>query len=118
MEHYLNKVRLIPICAYLGVIADKKEFTIFEGFMDFLSFLEFKKGMEKSDYIIMNSSILIEKTIKAIQGPYDHVDLYLDNDKSGDEVTAKIILECGCNTEDKRVFYKGFNDLNSRLLAQ
>ena len=94
----------------------QKRVKVFEGFMDFLSFLEFKKGMEKSDYIIMNSTSLIDKTIKAIQGKYDHVDLYLDNDKSGDEATAKIILECGCNTEDKRVFYKGFNDLNSRLI--
>ena len=28
MEHYSNKVRLIPICAYLGVIADKIEVWI------------------------------------------------------------------------------------------
>ena len=90
---------------------------IFEGFMDFLSYLEINKTAPLSNYLILNSASLQEKGLKAIQGKFEAFELYLDNDNRGDEAT-QFFLNNLSNAVDKRVHYKKHKDLNEFLLKQ
>ena len=92
-----------------------KRVKIFEGFMDFLSYLEINKNAPLSNYLILNSASLQEKGLKAIQGNFEAFELYLDNDHRGDEVT-EFFMQNLTNVIDKRVHYKAYKDLNDFLL--
>ena len=92
-----------------------KRVKVFEGFMDFLSYLEINKNAPLSNYLILNSASLQEKGLKAIQGNFEAFELYLDNDHRGDEVT-EFFMQNLTNVIDKRVHYKKSKDLNDFLL--
>ena len=89
---------------------------IFEGFMDYLSYLELTKAPPIFDYIILNSTSTREDVLKFIKDKYITVDLYLDNDKSGDE-TTKFFLDNLEKAFDKRRFYLDFKDVNEFLMS-
>ncbi len=83
---------------------------IFEGFMDFLSYIEIKaQNLPISDYLILNSLSLLDRALNALNGKYERLESYLDNDKKGDEATSKII---SIGAIDKRDVYKSSKDLN------
>jgi hypothetical protein len=89
---------------------------IFEGFIDFLSYLEINKNAPLSNYLILNSVSLKERGFKAIQGKFERLELYLDNDKAGDEATL-FFMQNFNNSIDKRVHYSEHKDLNDFLLS-
>ena len=91
----------------------KKECVVFEGFMDFLSYLTIKPDTNK-DFIILNSVALVDKSIQIISR-YDNISLALDNDNAGDIATQKIIKHIP-GAIDVRKYYKGFKDLNEFIL--
>ena len=94
--------------------------TIFEGFLDFLSFLAHeKKSAPAMPAIIMNSLAMKDRTIAAIHqiNPLA-VHLYLDHDTAGRNLTAAFGQELAPLTvTDKSVLYAGHKDLNDFLLA-
>ena len=92
-----------------------KRVKIFEGFMDFLSYLEINKNAPLSNYLILNSASLKERGLRAIQGKFEQLELYLDNDKRGDEAT-EFFMQNFSNAIDKRVHYKEYKDLNEFLV--
>jgi len=94
-----------------------KRIKIYEGFIDFLSYLEINKKAPLSNYLILNSVSLRERGLNAIQGKYEAYELYLDNDKSGDE-TTQFFIDNLDNANDKRVHYKSYKDLNEFLIAK
>ena len=99
------------------IINPSKQIKIFEGFFDYLSYLEMTQNTILSDYIILNSVSHTQRALKLIQGKYGLIELYLDNDKSGDEATEKFIKNNSrCKVIDKRKHYKNFKDLNEFLL--
>lgn len=90
---------------------------IFEGFTDYLSFKILEKSLKKasSDYLILNSVSMVNKASELLQN-YNSVELYLDNDRSGDgaiEQLSKIFPEA----EDCRLLYKNSKDLNEFLVS-
>jgi len=92
---------------------------VFEGFMDFLSFLQLNGAAGKSlfsDFLILNSTTMVAQAISILH-TYDSVGLYLDNDPAGDRSTCLIKLELP-KVKDNRIRYEGFNDLNEYLCAQ
>ena len=89
----------------------------FEGFMDFLSYLEINKKAPLSNYLILNSVSLKERALRATQGKFEAHELYLDNDRAGDETTA-FFMENLQNITDKRVHYKEHKDLNEFHLSR
>lgn len=91
---------------------------IFEGFIDFLSYLHITKNSQISDYIILNSVSLIDRALKVIEGKYELIELYLDNDRAGNEATEKIINSVSGRVIDKRTHYKEFKDLNEKVLSE
>jgi len=91
---------------------------IFEGFMDFLSYIEVAQKSDISHYLILNSASLAQRALMAIEGNYELVELYLDNDKRGDEATLFFIDNIShCEVRDKRGFYKNFKDINEMITA-
>ena len=93
----------------------KKECVVFEGFMDFLSYLTIKPNTGK-DFIILNSVALTDKAIEVIK-QYNDVKLALDNDKAGDIATQKIIEHIP-GAKDVRKFYKNYKDLNEFIMMK
>jgi len=55
----------------------KNEVVVFEGFMDYLSYLIIKPNNTNKDFIILNSVGLVDKSIEAIK-QYDDISLALD----------------------------------------
>jgi len=90
---------------------------IFEGFMDFLSYLTINKNAPLSNYLILNSASMQEKGLKAVQGKFEAFELYLDNDNRGDEATLFFMQNLN-NATDKRVHYKNYKDLNDFLMKR
>lgn len=96
-------------------IADKRVF-VFEGFFDFLSFLEIN-NYPNFNYIILNSTANLSKLFDyLINQKLVEIHLYLDNDLSGDNCTNEIISRYSSSVIDHRMEYIDFNDLNEFLI--
>lgn len=97
-----------------SIIKKRDGISVFEGFTDFLSALQMQLALVKqTDILVLNSNSLVEKGIRFLKD-YEKVDLFLDNDNSGD-VTTKRIMEAIPLSLDKRFLYKGHKDVNELL---
>lgn len=89
---------------------------VFEGFMDFLSFLTIHQNqIEKVyDYVILNSVVLFERA-RPFMEKHQFISLYLDRDKPGIECTlyARSLSD---KYSDDSVLYKTCKDLNHWLM--
>ena len=64
-----------------------------------------------SDYIILNSISHTQRALELTEGKYGLIELYLDNDKSGDEATEKFSQNISrCRVIDKRKYYRNSKD--------
>jgi Toprim-like/CHC2 zinc finger len=90
---------------------------IFEGFFDFLSYLETPNlKVENADYLILNSLVNSRK-ISNILEIYRKIFLFLDNDEAGNK--AKLELKkVGKEIIDMSVFYEKYKDLNECLVSE
>ena len=84
---------------------------IFEGFMDFLSFLSMKDEIT-SVYLVLNSVSNVARAIRYLSDHnLTHIRTFLDNDDAGRR-TVQEFVKVGFKVEDMSVHYKGFKDLN------
>ncbi|MFP3834650.1 toprim domain-containing protein [Chryseobacterium sp. SIMBA_028] len=99
-----------------SIESDSNSLRIFEGVFDFLSFKNVEIFLEKrpSDYIILNSVSMISN-IKNSLKDYENIELYFDNDEAGNRAVEMIKSE-NKNSEDCRVLYSDFKDLNDWLI--
>jgi len=105
--------------AFIKPQSKYRELKIFEGFMDFLSYLTINKNAPLKHYLVLNSVALLEIALSQISTDYELLSLYLDNDKAGNEATTKIIESVKfCDVVDKRVHYKKYKDLNEFLINE
>ena len=102
----------------------KKVCFVFEGFMDFLSFMTLRKlknpqqtGLSLQDYLVLNSVTNIHKTAKRLSR-YDSVQCFLDNDEAGKNAYLQLSKELGKSITDASTLYNGFKDLNEYLCAE
>ena len=102
----------------------KKVCFVFEGFMDFLSFMTLRKlknpqqtGLSLQDYLVLNSVTNIHKTAKRLSR-YDSVQCFLDNDEAGRNAYLQLSKELGKSITDASILYNGFKDLNEYLCAE
>lgn len=95
---------------------DPKKVTLFEGFFDFLSALEYYRlDSFRGDVIVLNSVSLIK-----------HIDLsnyntiygLLDNDTAGDNATDKLRAKYADRFIDQRNRFAGFKDFNDFLKSR
>ena len=93
------------------------ELYVFEGFMDFLSKLTLESvSTFSADALILNSVSYAQKAVMLIREKgYENIACYLDNDRAGDEATAKLKEEFGNVFFDQRYEYQGLKDLNEHL---
>lgn len=99
----------------------KKVCFVFEGFMDFLSFMTLRRrendGLKRQDYLVLNSVTNIHKAAKRLSR-YDSVQCFLDNDEAGRNAYLQLSKELGKSVMDASTLYNGFKDLNEYLCAE
>ena len=84
---------------------------IFEGFMDFLSFLSMKEEVT-NHCLVMNSVSNVARTIRYLNDRHlTHIRAFLDNDEAGRRAVQDFI-KAGFHVEDMNIHYKDFKDLN------
>ena len=88
-----------------------KPVCVFEGFMDFLSFLSMKEEVIHH-CLVMNSVSNVAKAIRYLNDRHlTHIRAFLDNDDAGKRATNDFI-RAGFKVEDMSVHYRNFKDLN------
>ena len=94
------------------IFTDRAEpVCIFEGFMDFLSFLSMKEEIT-NHCLVMNSVSNVARTIRYLNDRHlTHIRTFLDNDEAGRR-TVQDFIKAGFHIEDMNIHYKDFKDLN------
>lgn len=94
---------------------------VFEGFMDFLSYLTLKQTGDNTvctdmpcDYLVMNSVNNLKKALMHLQG-YSYIHCYLDNDLAGQKTAETIAGMYDGRVSDEAVRYADYKDLNDCL---
>ena len=102
----------------------KKNCCLFEGFMDFLSFMTLRKlknsqrtGLSQQDYVVLNSVSNIHKITEKLSH-YDSIQCYLDNDDAGRNAYQQLAKELGDSVSNCSTLYNGFKDFNEYLCAE
>ena len=102
----------------------REKCLVFEGFMDYLSFLTLRMkncptmpDLDRQDYVILNSTVNVPKAIDVLY-PYERIHCMLDNDKAGYEATRAIELEYSYRVRDFSGNYRGYSDLNDYLCGR
>lgn len=92
---------------------------VFEGFMDFLSYLTHKRNPNPSHNIaVLNSVTNLSKVVPFIAS-HELVYAYLDNDEAGRRATAELERSCSNSTiVDQAYHYREHNDLNDYLKSR
>ena len=98
---------------------------LFEGFMDYLSFLtiRIKKNnpqyprLTTQDYIILNSVSNLAK-VESILATYTRIGCFLDNDKAGRNACETLKTKFGERLLDKSLYYHEYKDLNDYLCGK
>ncbi len=95
--------------------------SIFEGFFDLLALLTMKGIYQlKSDVIILHGVGNLSSAVNEIrQLSYSKIYSFFDNDfesKTGDKITNDLFELFGSKVKDMRYLYKGFKDINDKLL--
>ena len=84
---------------------------LFEGFMDFLSFLSMKEEIT-NHCLVMNSVSNVARTIRYLNDRHlTHIRAFLDNDEAG-WMAVQDFIKAGFHVEDMHIYYKDFKDLN------
>ena len=93
-------------------ITDKMQpICVFEGFIDFLSFLSMKEKIT-SVCLVLNSVSNVAKAIRHLNDRHlTHIRAFLDNDEAGRRAVQDFI-KAGFHVEDMNIHYKDFKDLN------
>ncbi|WEA01740.1 toprim domain-containing protein [Mucilaginibacter sp. SJ] len=91
-----------------------KKVTIFEGFINFLSW-RVENPASDSSIIILNSLALLPVAIQSAKA-FTFIDIFFDRDNPGLGATKEFIRELPYAT-DRSSTYEGFNDYNDKLKA-
>ena len=99
----------------------KKVCFLFEGFMDFLSFMTLLRkendGLKRQDYLVLNSVSNIQKALEPLSH-YENVQCFLDTDEAGRNAYLQLSKELGKPVTDASTLYNGYKDLNEYLCAK
>ena len=91
--------------------------VVFEGFMDYLSYLTLKHQQHpQTNIVVLNSIILLDKAVDFLK-KHTSIHACMDNDDAGRQALAKIQSLCN-NVTDQSEFYKNHKDLNEFLHAK
>jgi len=92
--------------------------NVFEGFMDFISALTYYQAeCSACVTIVLNGVGFIEKFINLLPG-YNKINLYLDNDRAGNEATKRIQELRPKAVNRSQIIYPQYKDFNEFLINQ
>ena len=93
--------------------------VVFEGFMDFLSWLTHaEQDVPGYDCCVLNSVTNITKAMPWL-AKHHSIAAFMDNDKAGKDTLGKILEGVSeCELIDMSKLYEGYNDLNEKLMAE
>ncbi len=107
-----------------GQITDKitgNKVLVFEGFMDFLSWItDVKQETPQYDCCVLNSVTNLTKAMPWIMS-HNHIAAFMDNDQAGKDALQKIMDNVPETSKgeiyvyDMSKLYEGYNDLNEKL---
>lgn len=99
----------------------REKCLVFEGMMDYLSFLTLRMkncptmpNLDGQDYIILNSVSNVSKAIDALHG-YERIHCLLDNDEAGRNAYLELAREFDGHIRDFSDNYNGHKDQNDYL---
>lgn len=99
----------------------QSDICVFEGFMDFLSYLTIKRRGDNdvciasaADYLVMNSVSNLKKTLVQLDG-YECIHCYLDNDLAGQKTVETIAGMYEGRVADESYRYSDYKDLNDYI---
>lgn len=102
----------------------REKCLVFEGVMDYLSFLTLRMrncptmpNLDGQDYVILNSTANVTKALDVLY-PYERIHCLLDNDHAGWKATREIEREYSCRVRDFSHEYRGYADLNDYLCGK
>ena len=94
---------------------------LFEGFMDYLSFLTIRVNnnpeeprTSEQDYMVLNSVTNLSKAEQLLR-PYSRIGCFLDNDQAGKRAYENLKKIFGNRLQDMSYHYAGHKDLNDYL---
>ena len=98
---------------------DATRLQVFEGFMDFLSYLSKDKPTQPVGAVpVLNTTNLWPRALPFLNDKDGRVRLYLDNDAAGDAATRKLFENVASKLADMRSYYAGYEDLNVGLRVE
>lgn len=92
---------------------DSTTLSVFEGFIDFLSYLE--RTQTDESFLILNSLAMSQKA-KTLFTKFEKVKLFLDNDSAGKTLTRELLSEFS-NVIDQSSTYGEYEDYNDFHLS-
>ena len=99
----------------------KKVCFLFEGFMDFLSFMTLRRkendGLKRQDYLVLNSVSNIQKALEPLSH-YENIQCFLDNDEAGRKAYQALLMGLKVPVIDSSGLYADCKDLNEFLCRQ
>lgn len=97
---------------------------LFEGFMDYLSFLTIRKrknpqypDLKGQDYMILNSVSNLDKAIECLS-QYERIHCFFDNDQAGNKAYLELQRTFSYRVRDASIHYVGYKDLNDFLCGK
>lgn len=102
----------------------REKCLVFEGMMDYLSFLMLRirncpamPNLDRQDYVILNSVSNVSKAADVLHG-YERIHCLLDNDEAGRKAYRELEREFGGRIRDFSQNYSGHKDLNDFLCGK
>ena len=102
----------------------REKCLVFEGMMDYLSFLTLRMkncparpNLDRQDYVILNSVANVSKAADVLHG-YERIHCLLDNDEAGRKAYRELEREFGGRIRDFSHNYSGHKDLNDFLCGK
>ena len=99
----------------------KQSCFVFEGFMDFLSFMMLRRkendGLKRQDYLVLNSVSNVHKALESLSH-YENVQCFLDNDEAGRKAYQALLMGLKVPVIDSSGLYADCKDLNEFLCCQ
>lgn len=97
---------------------------LFEGFMDYLSFLTIHKqkqpkspNLKERDYMVLNSVSNLNEAIEHLSD-YEQIHCFFDNGQAGNKACLELQRAFSYRIRDASIHYSGFKDLNDFLCGK
>ena len=97
---------------------------LFEGFMDYLSFLSIRVNnnpeeprTNEQDYMVLNSVTNLLKAEQMLR-PYTRIGSFLDNDQAGNKACLELQRTFSFRVRDASIHYSEYKDLNNFLCGR